>query len=351
MTKPALHIVSLPHTSTTWEFSWCAYSMKALKLARMMDKLGYVVNLYASTESDFPNTIPCVLAPPTAKVTEPEWSPKYFEAMNNRAIYEMQKTIQPRDLILLTTGFPQKIISDAFPNNMAVEYGVGYEGTFSPFKVFESYAWMHTSYGYRGHGPGLNSMNLQGNFYDCVIPNYFEVDQFPEGDGSGDYLFYIGRLIDLKGVNIAVETAKRTGLRLVVAGQGTPPEGCQYKGVVGPEERSALMGNARAVLVPSLYLEPFGGVCVESQICGTPVITTDWGAFPETVEQGRTGFRCRTPAEFDAAVTDVLTLDRKYIRDRAISKYSTDAIAPLYDTYFQRLMDLYEGQGFNATAR
>jgi glycosyltransferase involved in cell wall biosynthesis len=325
--------------------------MKALKLARMMDKLGYVVNLYASTESDFKNTVPCVMAPPTAKVTEPEWSPKYFEAMNTKAIYEMQKTIQPKDLILLTTGWPQKLIADAFPDNMAVEYGVGYEGTFSPFKVFESYAWMHTSYGYRGHGPGINSMNLQGSWYDCVIPNYFEIDQFPEGDGSGDYLLYIGRLIELKGVNIAVETAKRTGLRLVVAGQGTPPEGCQYKGVVGPEERSALMGNARAVLVPSLYLEPFGGVCVESQICGTPVITTDWGAFPETVEQGRTGFRCHTPAEFDAAVTDVLTLDRKYIRDRAISKYSTDAIAPLYDTYFKRLMDLYDGIGFNAVTR
>jgi glycosyltransferase involved in cell wall biosynthesis len=350
--KPALHIVSLPHTSTTFEYSWCAYTMKALKLARMMEKLDYKVYLYASTESIFENTIPCVMGPPTAQVTEPEWTPKYFEAMNNKAIFEMKKIIQPKDLILLTTGIPQLAIAQAFPDNMCVEYGVGYEGTISPFKVFESYAWMHTSYGYRGaHQPGINSMNLQGNWYDCVIPNYFEIDQFPEGNGSGDYLFYIGRLIELKGVNIAVETAHRTGLQLVVAGQGVPPEGCQYKGVVGPEERSALMGNARAVLVPSLYLEPFGGVCVESQICGTPVITTDWGAFPETVEQGKTGFRCRTPAEFDTAVTDVLTLDRKYIRERAIAKYSTDAIAPLYDTYFQRLIDLYEGVGFNATAR
>ena len=349
--KPVLHIMSLPHTSTTWDFSWCAYTMKALKLARMMEKRGYVVNLYASTESDFERTVPCVMAPPTAKVTEPEWSPKYFEAMNTKAIYEMQKIIQPKDLILLTTGWPQKLIADAFPDNMAVEYGVGYEGTFSPFKVFESYAWMHTSYGYRGHGPGLNSMNLQGCWYDCVIPNYFEVDQFPEGDGSGDYLLYIGRLIELKGVNIAVETAKRTGLRLVVAGQGTPPEGCQYKGVVGPEERSALMGNARAVMVPSLYLEPFGGVNVEAQICGTPVITTDWGAFPETVEQGVTGFRCHTPAEFDAAVENVKQLYRSKIRERAIAKYSTDAVAPLYDTYFKRLMALYEGKGFNAVAR
>ena len=120
-----------------------------------------------------------------------------------------------------------------------------------------------------------------------------------------------------------------------------------YRGVVGPEERSELMGNARAVLVPSLYLEPFGGVNVEAQLCGTPVITTDWGAFPETVEDGKTGFRCRTMAEFTKAVEDVGKLKRTYIRKRAIDKYSAPVVAKQYDRYFKNLMGLYGG-GFNA---
>jgi len=349
MTKPALHIISLPHTSTTWDFSWCAYTMKALKLARMMEKLGYVVYLYASTESIFENTIPCVMAPPTAKVTEPEWSLKYFEAMNTKVIYEIQKRIQPKDLILLTTGLPQKPIADAFPNNQPVEYGVGYEGVFSNFKVFESNAWMHTVYGWQQGLGKMSIMNAQGRFYDTVIPNYFEVDQFPMGTGEGNYLLYIGRLIDLKGIGIAMDTAKRSGLELVVAGQGDPQSvaGATYRGVVGPEERSELMGNARAVLVPSLYLEPFGGVNVEAQLCGTPVITTDWGAFPETVEDGKTGFRCRTMAEFTKAVEDVGKLKRTYIRKRAIDKYSAPVVAKQYDRYFKNLMGLY-GAGFNA---
>ena len=345
--KPVLHIMSLPHTSTTWDFSWCAYTMKALKLARMMDKIGYTVNLYASTESDFPNTIPCVLAPPTAKVTEPEWSPKFFESMNTRAIFEIEKRIQPGDIIGLITGTPCIAIKEAFPNNQCVEYGIGYEGVICDYRVFESYAWMHTIYGFQAGLEKRSPMSATGRFYDCVIPNYFEIDQFPEGDGSGDYLFYIGRLIDLKGVSIAVDMAKRNDIELVIAGQGTPPPGCTYKGVVGPEERSELMGKARAVVVPSLYLEPFGGVNVEAQICGTPVITTDWGAFPETVSQGVTGYRCRTMREFDAATRDVLTLDRKFIRERASFLYSTETCAAQYDTYFQRLVDL-SGEGFHS---
>ncbi len=48
----------------------------------------------------------------------------------------------------------------------------------------------------------------------------------------------------------------------------------------GAEERLALLGNAKSVLMPTYYLEPFGGVHVEAQLCDTPVITTDWSAFP-----------------------------------------------------------------------
>jgi glycosyltransferase involved in cell wall biosynthesis len=327
--------------------------MKALKLARMMEKLEYPVYLYAATESDFENTVPCVMAPPTPKVIYPDWTEKYFEAMNNRIIFEMAKRIQPHDLILQTTGWPQKPVADAFPDNFAIEYGIGYSGVCTAFQVFESYAWMHAIYAYH---KGLERSetehvgNMQGRFYDAVIPNYFELDQFPIGKGRGGYLMFIGRMVELKGWRIAVELADRMGMPLVMAGQRDEsielPAHVAHVGMVGPVERARLMGDAHAVVVPTLYLEPFGGVNVEAQLCGTPAITTDWGGFPETVQQGVSGFRCRTMAEFEEAVTLAPTLKRNKVRAWAAAKFSSDVVAQQYDAYFKRVSQLYAG-GFD----
>ena len=90
---------------------------------------------------------------------------------------------------------------------------------------------------------------------------------------------------------------------------------------------------------------------MEAQACGTPVITTDWGAFTETVIDGVTGFRCRTFGEFKRAAEKVETLDPHVIRDHAVNSYSLDVIGKKYEDYFVRLLHLwddgwYEGRVF-----
>jgi glycosyltransferase involved in cell wall biosynthesis len=107
------------------------------------------------------------------------------------------------------------------------------------------------------------------------------------------------------------------------------------------------MARAHAVLMPTLYLEPFGAVAVEAQLCGTPVITCDWGAFPETVEQGVTGFRCHYLGEFLDAVQRVSELDPVAIRTRAVAKYSLSVVAQQYQSYFERLSLLW-GAGWHS---
>jgi glycosyltransferase involved in cell wall biosynthesis len=110
------------------------------------------------------------------------------------------------------------------------------------------------------------------------------------------------------------------------------------------------MANATAVFVPTIYVEPFGNVAVEAMACGTPVITSDWGAFTETVIQGKTGFRCRTFAQFLDAMEDVKQLDPHVIRAHALSNYSLEAVALKYDEYFRRLMTLW-GEGWYSRER
>jgi glycosyltransferase involved in cell wall biosynthesis len=105
------------------------------------------------------------------------------------------------------------------------------------------------------------------------------------------------------------------------------------------------MGGAIATFAPTLYIEPFGNVVIESQACGTPTITTDWGAFTENNPDGVTGFRCRTLQEFMDAAEKVKTLDRALIRERAVSLYNLDTIGHQYNAYFERLLTLW-GKGW-----
>jgi glycosyltransferase involved in cell wall biosynthesis len=224
------------------------------------------------------------------------------------------------------------------------EWGIGYEGTYTQFRVFESYTWMH-----HVHGVQKDS---NGRFFDSVIPNSFEKEDFPIGKGDGGYYLFLGRVILRKGPHIAAEVCKHLGEKLVVAGQGVWKEepgklygldnvvvecpDLEYAGVAGTKERADLLMGAKAVFMPTLYLEPFGGVACEAMLCGTPVITTDWGAFTETIKDGSSGYRCHMFKEFVEAAQKAPDLNRASIRKHAL-RYTTDRIRHEYDNYFRRL--------------
>lgn len=337
------HVVALPHTNTTPEYSVCAYSQKHRRWLDMMSVRGHEVFSYGGPENTGTcvEHIPCVdqVPPPEAPVPVFDATSPLFADFNARAIEAIRDRIEPHDFVCLIGGRAQEPIADAFRDHLVVEYGIGYAGIIPwTHHVFESYSWMASVYA------GLSSADqADGRFFDGVVPNYFEVDDFPAGDGAGDYLLYVGRLIERKGLKVALDTAEAAGLPLHVAGLGDYPlpDWVEYHGLVGPERRAELMGGARALLTPTQYLEPFGGVQVEARLCGTPAITTDWGCFPEQIEQGVDGYRCRTLAAFVSAVEMVNVLDRDVIRHRAIERYSTEAVAPQYETFFERLSLLW----------
>ena len=341
------HVVGLPFTHTTDEFPACAFTMKVRKFAKMMKAAGHTVYLYGGERNtaECDDHIACVTEQDRVDLlngahytlasfdaTQPVWV-----KFNQTAAREIRKRAQPKDFVCVIGGTSHKPIADELPELMTVEFGIGYPGTFAKYRVFESYAWMHSVYGTTTTNPAT----LDGRWFDAVIPGYVDSDEFPAGDGAGDYLFFIGRLVERKGFQIAADVAEHLGMRLVIAGVGTPPTYGEYIGPVGLE-RAQWFGNAKAVFVPTTYVEPFGTVNVEAQMTGTPVITTDWGAFTETVVDGVTGFRCRTFGEFVQAVHDAPTLDRSLIRQRALDTYSLEATAPKYERYFRRLLTLWD---------
>lgn len=154
-------------------------------------------------------------------------------------------------------------------------------------------------------------------------------------------------MIGRKGVHTAIDTTRAIGAKLIIAGQedseipiSTLPSHCEFIGYVGPEERADLLGHARASFVPTIYLEAFGGTNVEAQLCGTPVITTDFGVFPETVVHGVTGFRCSTLEDFVNAARNVHKLNPKKIRRHA-ERYLTTNVRWEYQKWFDDLYQLY----------
>jgi glycosyltransferase involved in cell wall biosynthesis len=340
------HVVSLPHSQTTRAFSHCAYTEKVRKFCDMM--ADHEVFLYSSSENEAACTehIPCISKTFQAKhgfrsprdTHKIEWDADlpYWREMNLRAAREIERRKEDKDFLLLISG-SQEVISQALPEMQCVEFGIGYAGVFAPYRVYESYAAMHSI-----------EAEKQGGFYstdtrdfDTVIHNYYDPADFPEPEEKDDYFLYVGRLIDRKGYRIAQDVCERLHKRLIVCGHGDFDGYGEYRGIVGIEERGKLMSRAQAVFVPTQYLEPFGGVHAEALLCGSPVITSDFGVFTETVTP-EVGFRCRSLRDYMDAMDQAPTLDTEWIRFYALSKFSYDAIRPQYESYFEKLLTVWD---------
>lgn len=354
------HLLGLAHVPTSKEYQSCAYTQKIVNLTKMLTGLGHQVFLYCGEGSDTVATeqIQVVSAADRDRVYgKYDWHTEFFkhdpkdechQIFNANAIREINRRKEPQDFLLCPMGNYQEPIANAV-NLMTVESGIGYTGVFSKHRVFESYAWMHYIYGL------LKEPN--GSWYDAVIQNYYDPIDFPfstETKKSNYYLF-IGRLIQRKGLQIAIETTEKIGAKLIVAGQGDlkDVEGrdfSSYKhvehiGTVGAKDRANLYAHALATFTPTNYIGPFEGVAVESQLCGTPVITTDWGVFAETVQHGKTGYRCHTFDDFVWSALNAPYLNPVDCHKWALENYSLNRVQWKYQEYFTKLHDLW-GEGW-----
>lgn len=283
------------------------------------------------------------LVPLTPYVFWPGCKPA-FSLFNKRVIEGIKKRQSKKDFICIIGGSSQKEIADSFPSLLTVEYGIGYSGTFATFRIFDSYAWMHTLYGAQG-GRG-DASDVDGKYFDCAIGSLYDPADFDFCAEKDDYYLYIGRLTPRKGIQIPADVCKHLGARLLIAGaEGPPMNYGEYVGVVGVKERNELMRKAKALFVPTQYIEPFGGVHAEAAMCGTPVITTDWGVFTETVIHGVTGYRCRTIGEYVQAAKNVHRLDPFKIHQYALDNFSIDRVRWQYEAYFDQMLELW-GDGF-----
>ena len=354
--KFTFHVLGLPHTVSSKEFNACAYTQKVVKFGKMMTERGHTVIHYGHEDSDLICTehVP-VITNANWKITygDHDWRKKFFkfdtkdyayQTFYLNAIREVGKRKQPNDFILPFWGSGVRPICDAHPDLITVEPGIGYAGGhWARWKVWESYAIYHAYCGLKNVG------NCNQDWYDVVIPNYFEVEDFEYKTDKEDYFLYLGRVYSGKGVDIAIQATQKAGVKLVIAGQKEEgyklPDHVEYVGYADVPTRKKLMSNAKASFLPSMYVEPFGGVQIENLLSGTPTITTDWGSFAENNLHGVTGYRCRTMGDFVDAVKNIdqiMPWDCK----RFGMNFSLKKVAPMYEKYFSDVMDVYTGEGW-----
>lgn len=345
-----VHLLTLPNAPLQWKYDLDGFNVMNLRFAKLLKDLGHTVIAYGVgdyTDAPVDEYVRVVTMEEHAGIVgTQQYQHAVIEAHTPlwqlaapRMIAEVGARKQPGDIFCTLGGGSHAPVMNAHPDIMPVEYSIGYVGSYSPYRVFQSQAWKHASYGRFG----IDVVR----FYDDVIPGFFDREKFPV-NAPQDYLVYVGRLTPRKGIGVVCAMAKAAGVNVKFIGHGDTSliTYGEYLGPLPELERNDVVSRARALVCPTLYVEPYGCISPEAQMSGVPVISTDCGGFTETVEQGVTGFRCNIFGEFVEAVKSVNDLDRKYIQTRAQALYSMEAAAVSYAKYFRRLSTLW-GQGWN----
>jgi glycosyltransferase involved in cell wall biosynthesis len=177
-------------------------------------------------------------------------------------------------------------------------------------------------------------------------------DSFSLGTGAGGYLAFLGRTSPEKGLDQAIEIAKRAGMPLKIAAKVDRVDRkyfeqtikplldhplVEFIGEIGYPEKQGFLGNAAALLFPINWCEPFGLVMIEAMACGTPVIAYPQGSVPEVIQDGETGFVVPDLESAVIAVRRIGEVDRRKCRRHFEQRFCVERMTQDYLNIYQRL--------------
>lgn len=191
--------------------------------------------------------------------------------------------------------------------------------------------------------------------YIATIYNAIDISSYSFSAKKKDYYISLGRVCALKGTHLAIEVAKRAGVKLLIAGKIDAGKDTEYfhekvepyvdgkqivfLGEVTEKQKRDLLRDAKAFIFPLQWSEPFGLVMIEAMICGTPVISFPYGAVPEVVIDKETGFIVRSIGEMTEAVRKIDQIDPKKCRDLVEERFGVPRMVDDYEAVYQKIID------------
>ena len=345
------HVLSVPVYPTKKEISICAFTQSTYKFCKSMVKKGHTVFHYGHPDSDVPCTkhFSVISSDVYDKVYgDKTWKEFHSQSVNNEVHEEFNKNAanliksnkqSDNDFVLAFWGFGHYACLEKLQDDfIIVEPTISYDSACAPYKVFPTYAQLHKMQHqhYKNNYPSFN---------DVVIPPGFYLEDFEYKTEKEDYILYLGRMIDAKGINIAQELSKTSQTKIKFVGpqnlehtMNKDNPYAEYIHTVSYEERKTILANAKALIMPSLYSEPCGWTMIESFFSGTPVISTDWGGLAEYNQHGKTGYRCRSFNEFFHALGIIDRIDKSYCRKYAEKIFHIDSVTACYERYFENIL-------------
>ena len=174
----------------------------------------------------------------------------------------------------------------------------------------------------------------------------------PPRSPSGSYLAFLGRMSPEKRVDIAIRLALEAQIPLKIAAKVDNNDAAYFAAVVKPllnhpliefigeigdADKAGFLGNARALLFPIQWPEPFGLVMIEAMACGTPVLAWNCGSVPEIIEEGVSGFIVDSESQALRAIERAAGLDRKLIRSVFEQRFTARAMAEAYVRVYEQM--------------
>jgi len=192
--------------------------------------------------------------------------------------------------------------------------------------------------------------------WQATIHHGLPGDAFELNEDAEDYLLFLGRMMPEKRPDLAIEIARRAGMRLKMAAKIHPGETryferdiaplidahrdmVEYQGEVGGQARVDLLSRARALIFPIRWPEPFGMVMIEAMACGTPTIAFRCGAVPEVLEDGITGYMVDDEAAAVEAIGRLGAIDRRKCRNVFDTRFTSMRMALEYVDVYEALLE------------